>query len=118
MHDGEKEELARKARALFRRQADELSPEVVRRLTGRRRAVLERAACRQWPLLWLPAGAVAAGLLAITVFQIRDPGAGNGEPVTAGTVVEDLEILFDEEDLDLLEDLDFYAWIGTDVDAG
>ena len=43
---------------------------------------------------------------------------GNGEPVVAGNILEDMDILLDAEDLELLEDLEFYAWLGTDVDAG
>lgn len=118
MHDRQTEAIARNARDLYRRQAADLPPDVTRRLASARRAALKRARGRQFSLLWLPAGAMAAGLLAIAVFQTRDTQPGEGEVMVAGTVLEDMEILLDAEDLELLEDLEFYAWLGTDIDAG
>jgi hypothetical protein len=118
MDDRHSEHLVRRARDLYRRQARQLPPEMSRRLAAARREALERARKPMWSPLWVPAGAVAAGLLAIAVLQVRGPEAEGDGVLTAGPAVEDMEMLFDGEDLELLEDLEFYAWLGTDPDAG
>jgi hypothetical protein len=54
------------------------------------------------------AGGIAAAALAVALIW-QSPGA---PPVSIETAaLSDLDILLDGEDLDLLEDLDFYAWL-------
>jgi hypothetical protein len=118
MDDRQSDDLVARARALYRRQAQNLTPEATRRLAAARREALTRAGTSGWSPIWVPAGAVVAGLLTVAILPGRGPDTNFGEVVSAGPAVEDMEILFDGESLELLEELDFYAWIGTDPDAG
>ena len=87
-------------------------------LARRRRHVLdtvEQGPSRTW--LWVPAGSVAAALLAALLVQ---PFFRNQMPdptvVDRGDV--DMEILLAEESLELYEDLEFYEWLDVVSDAG
>ena len=89
------------------------------RLTRARHAALEQArpAPAFWARQWAPAaGVAAAAVLAVLLW----PGARQSSTIDAQVVDEagpnDLEIVFAEENLDLLEDLDFYEWV--DAEAG
>ena len=64
---------------------------------------------------WLPAGATAlAAVLAVNMWLGRgsDVMPGPAAPVTAD--VADFELLLDEENLEMLEDLEFFAWLSED----
>jgi len=62
-----------------------------------------------WQRHWLPAGAVAAmGAVLLVIFMGRVPDTGPG---LATEVATDLEILLDTEDLELIQELEFYAWL-------
>jgi hypothetical protein len=86
--------------------ATPLSPEVVARLAaGRRRAV---AAVAKRPLYvprpWLPVGALAATLLAVVLLR-------PAMDMDATPLLEDDVQLAAAADLDLLENLEFAAWM-------
>ena len=63
-----------------------------------------------WSRSWLPAGAMAAvALMSVMLWQGQmEPVADDGFDVAA---VTDLEILLSEEELDMIEELEFYAWL-------
>lgn len=82
------------------------------RLAQARARALEAGARRRRPFALghglLPVGAAAAAVLAaVLVLQTtRAP-----DPVVELTAFGDLDILLGEEDLELLEELEFYAWL-------
>ena len=87
-------------------------------LARRRRQVLDtagQAPSRNW--LWVPAGGVAAALLAVLLVQ---PFLGNQMPDSTFADKDDIdmEILLAEEGLELYEDLEFYEWLDVVSDAG
>jgi hypothetical protein len=52
--------------------------------------------------------------LALGIFVVLDrlPGMGSeGQPAVAALAVEDMAILSDADNLGLLEDMEFYAWL-------
>ena len=71
---------------------------------------------------WLPAGAMAlAAVLAVNIWLGRgvDVMPGSAAPMTAD--IADFELLLDEDNLEMLEDLEFFAWLSEDefaVDVG
>lgn len=103
--------------------AKELFDESVGGLDGRTRAALNQA--RQAALaeldgrqrqgawrFWGPLSGVAAAALVIAVvfgpvWTTMQPPSDNAMPF------EDFDIVADAENLELLEDLDFYAWLDT-----
>lgn len=108
--------LARHARQLFDESVQELDAETQSRLNRSRHRALEEArgggAHAGW-LRWTPVavGAVAA-VVAVIVWS---PGDRVDE--LPRTVATDLELLLDEEELEMLEDLDFYRWMALDATA-
>ncbi|HEU4655611.1 MAG TPA: hypothetical protein VFS47_16605 [Steroidobacteraceae bacterium] len=94
----------------------------VANLDGRTRSRLNQArqqavaianpARQKWMRALLPAtGLAAAALLAVTLqFNL----ASNNSRSSQTLAFEDLEIVSDSDNLDLMQDLDFYAWMPQD----
>jgi len=102
--------LERKTKALFDDSVAVTDGSTRSRLTqARHRALaeLETSAGRGWRRRWLPAGAVAAAML-VALMLARFP---DRDVDLETAVATDLEILLDAEDLDLIEELEFYAWL-------
>ncbi len=102
-----------RTKLLFEQSVAALDGQTRSKLTqARYRALEELAGKRQaiWSRSWLPAGAVAAvALLSLMLWQGQmAPVADGGFDVAA---VTDLEILLGEEELDMIEELEFYAWL-------
>ncbi len=96
---------------------DNLPAEVRSKLTQARHRALA-AAARKPPrtaLPWLlPAGGVAAAVLAVAVWYATAPPA----PPDAGVAELDMELLLGDESIELMEDLDFAIWLDEQSDAG
>ena len=113
--DGEFEE---RTKLLFERSVAALDGRTRSKLTQARYRALDKLAepaRPAWSRSWLPAGAAAAvALLSLMLWQ------GQIEPLTEGgfdvTAVADLEILLSQEELDMLEELEFYAWLEEQVE--
>jgi hypothetical protein len=112
-----KAELARVAKLRFDDSVDALDAATLSRLNrGRQRALAELGGVRRhgaW-LRWLPATGVAAAAL-LAVMLTVDPGtAVPDDPVSAS----DFGMLL-EDDLEMIEDLEFYSWLeGAELEAG
>jgi hypothetical protein len=103
-----KDSFTDRTKGLFDDSVERLDGATLSRLNqGRQRALAEidRTAPRgQW-LRWVPVTGVAAAAL-IAVMVINQPVRVD-EPMT----VTDFEMLIEHEELDLLEDLEFYSWL-------
>ncbi|NCF14419.1 MAG: hypothetical protein GWP62_03860 [Gammaproteobacteria bacterium] len=102
------EKLAQEAKVLFDESVDELDAATLSTLNqSRQKALAElHAPPTQW-LRWVPAAAMAtAAFLVVTIIL---PGPANIPSVPAD--VTDMEILLGEDSIEMLEDLEFYAWI-------
>lgn len=103
------EQLAQRAKDAFDRSVDGLDAARLSRLNRARHAALAEldSSRRQW-VNWIPAAGVAAAVL-LAVFVLRTPAEFDGVvPPTS-----DLEILLSEENIEMLEDLEFYSWLDT-----
>ncbi len=102
-----------RTKLLFEQSVAALDGQTRSKLTQARYRALQELAARPgltWSRSWLPAGAVAAvALLSLMLWQ------GQMEPLTQGgfdvAAVTDFELLLGEEELDMLEELEFYAWL-------
>lgn len=105
------ERLTEVAKQLFDESVESLDAATLSRLNkGRHDALAElshKRAARQW-LWWMPATGVAAAVL-VTVMLMRGPNGVDLPP--ASVTVSDFEILMEDENLEMLEDLEFYSWI-------
>lgn len=107
------ESIEARSRALFEAEIRGLDAQTRSGLARARARAIEAAGSRGSPA-WLapsrlvPAGALAAaGLAALVLWQ--NPGAPPAPVET--TVLNDLDLLLEDEELDLLEELEFYAWL-------
>lgn len=116
--------LEERAARLYRQQLDALEPDVRRRLADARRQALASAGRGSRPRLPLPvlvpAGVAAAVVAGLVIVLSRQPGPeGDYAPlVAADPPAEDMEILLGNEDLELLDDLDFYLWLDDEPEIG
>lgn len=112
------ERLVDSAKQLFDDSVESLDAATLSRLNkGRHDALAElhnTKTARQW-LRWMPATGVAAAAL-VTVMLMRGPAGVDLSP--APVTASDFEILMEDENLEMLEDLEFYSWIDTSDLAG
>ena len=108
----ENERFTERAKRLFDDSVDRIDAATLSRLNrGRQRALAELGAGGRahgnW-MRWVPAtGVAAAALVTVMMMNGRPPDVAQ-EPVSAS----DFEMLLDDGDeLDMLEDLEFYSWL-------
>lgn len=109
-----------KARSLFDDSVEGLDAKTLSKLNqGRQRALAELGRSGmpgQW-LQWVPATGVVAAAL-VTVIIVRGPGSVEPPVAPVGTAA-DFEILLGEDSLEMLEELEFYAWMeDADLEPG
>ena len=116
--DTSKTGIEERAKALFDESVDALDGATLSKLNRSRQLALAELAdtpSRQW-VRWAPVTGAAAAALVVAI-ALRGPG---GIDVPEGQVssVTDFEILLSDDDLDMLEELEFYSWLDTaDLDA-
>lgn len=107
------EKLEQTAKRLFDESVDGLDAATLSRLNRGRQAALEAAGSGrpQW-LLWAPATGIAAAAVVAAV-MLNQPAA-----VEIDASVADLDIILGDESIEMIEELEFYAWLDTvDLDA-
>ncbi len=100
------DKFAREAKALFDESIDRLDAATLSALNRRRQAALEaaRKERREW-LRWAPAfGVTAAIVVAVMVALPRTDVVDVVPP-------DDMDILLGEDSIEMLEELEFYAWM-------
>ena len=106
----EHDDLERKARTLFEDSVERLDARTRSKLTQARNRALDEvkkgAARRRW--IWAPAGGLAAA--AVVAVVMWSGGLRSGAETDA-VALEDIDIVADSENLDMLEDLEFYTWL-------
>ncbi|MDH4109809.1 MAG: hypothetical protein OEW35_16095 [Gammaproteobacteria bacterium] len=107
--------LEKKAADAFEASVRGLDAETRSRLNrGRQRALAELGIgtrFRPW-LQWVPAAGVAA-VVALAIFTWS-----GRPPADTAPAVADFEILLNTDDLEMLEELEFYSWIELDEGEG
>ena len=109
--NGGRGSLEDKTRALFAESVAGTDGSTSSRLTRARHRALQELGTPShgWQTRWLPAGAVAAAAAVLLVVMMgRLPDTTPGLTTEVAT---DLEILLDTDDLELIEELAFYAWL-------
>jgi hypothetical protein len=112
-------EFEERTKRLFEESVAALDGETRSKLTRARYRALEELESRRqpaWTRSLLPAGAVAAvAMLTVVLWH------GRVQPVDEASfdvvAVTDIEILLGEEELDMIEELEFYAWLEEQVEA-
>jgi hypothetical protein len=117
-HDPD-EEFAKRAGNLLRRGADGIDAATASRLTRARHAALASRAGTAAPALrWLPVLSTAAvGALAVGLWLAREQPAGEPAAAPVLETAADLDLLLAGDNLEMLEDLEFYAWLDAERSA-
>jgi len=120
------ERLAQRARQVYRDGTQGLDAATLSRLNRARQAALEeydrRRALPAWRRgNWQPAAALATvAAIAIAAALLWAPGLDvrGADPIARVERAGDLEVVLADENLDMLDDLDFVEWLEPAVDAG
>lgn len=100
-------DFERRAKHLFDRSVEQLDAATRTRLSQARAAALDdlepQISQRRWRV-WAPVAGVAAAALATVAVLFESRRSPETSPL------DDLELLADD-DLDMMQDLDFYAWL-------
>jgi negative regulator of sigma E activity len=111
-NDSEAREFEARARAELRRAVAETPAQIRARLEAAvERALREQPRTRR-PRAWrvaLPLGGIAAAACAVILFTTRQQPAPIAQPAEANA--GDLALLLNVDNLDLLEQLEFYQWL-------
>lgn len=109
-----KSPFEQRSKALFDEGVDGLSGNIRSRLTQARHRALEQAESthpsrRAW---WAAAGVAAVALLAVAIVpRIRERG------MPEQLAAEDLAMLVEADDLELIENIEFYAWVEENMES-
>ena len=118
MRNKSDDKFLQEAKARFDESVDGLDAATLSTLNqGRHRALEEAGRSHPAVLRWVPVTGVAvAALVGVMVLQ-PEPAGVDSLPAT----VDDMEILLGEDSIEMLENLEFYAWIDAleqDDDVG
>jgi hypothetical protein len=113
------ENMARRARDLYRRASHDIDPAIAGRLRAARREAMAPTAHSATRRLLLPAGAFAVLALAALLIWPQSPRphgamAPTMAMATAGEADSDLPPDADSADPAMVEHLQFYAWLADD----
>lgn len=114
--------VEREAARLLRERAEQLDAATLSRLNRARQVALAGLDARPSRAVWgwsSAAGVAAVAALAVALWAGRAPSPVPHAPGAAATTdaATDLELILAEEQLELIEDLEFYEWLGTTVPA-
>ena len=91
----------------------------VSRLNRIRHAALTETRTFSWRSWALASGLVTASAVVLAMISVAMTGALHQPslPVSVDTSLADLELLASDENLEMLEELEFYAWLQTELDG-
>ncbi len=111
----DEQRLAAAAGNLLRQSADELDAATLSRLNLARQAAvagLQPAGVRRgWLMPAFSSAAVALLLVSVWVGRGVDPVPEPEQTAASPLVAQDLDVLLGDENLEMMEDLEFYAWL-------
>ena len=111
-HLPEQNDLESRARAAIDASVESLDGRTRSKLTRARHAAMEelhQSARRPWQRVSVALGGVCAAVLAVWV------GIGQFTPVTPSEIVlDDMELVADAPSLELLKEVEFYAWVARE----
>jgi hypothetical protein len=110
--------LEQRSKALFDESVEHLSGNIRSRLTqARHKAVAEASTSHVTRRFWLPAVGLAVAAVAAVMIVMPRVRSDRGLPESF-VAADDMTILLNsDDDLELLEDMEFYAWMDSEAAA-
>jgi hypothetical protein len=110
-HSSQDSEFEQRTRAAFQTSVAGLDGRTRSRLNqARQKAIAAAAPSRQrWLRTMLPAGGLVAA--AVFAFVLQFGSAHRSAQSPEALALDDLEIVSDADNVDLMQDIDFYAWM-------
>lgn len=109
-NEPDENEFEHKARALFEDSVERLDARTRSKLTQARNQALDEvkkgAVRRRW--IWAPVGGVA---LAAVVAVVMVSGGLRSSAESGTLALEDIDIVADSDNIEMLEDVEFYMWL-------
>lgn len=114
----------RDAARLLREDPRELDAATLSRLNRARQAALEEYERQKRRPAWLPAsgwqpaiGVAAVAAIAVALSVGRVPGNRPAADDALADKAVELEVMLDDENLEMIEDLEFYDWLEADLSS-
>lgn len=116
MSDDPKTPLEQRSKVLFDESVEALPAHIRSRLTQARHRAVEQAPGSISRRIWLPAaGLTAAAVAAVVVIA---PRVTNERSIPESfAAADDMAMLLNDDDLELIENMEFYAWMEDGMDA-
>ena len=112
-HDSSK--LETRTRTLFEQSVEALDGRTRSRLNRARQAALaelRESTTQSRRRMWVSASGVAAAAV-LAVWMTLSPGNRGAGPNESGMPVDDLDLFAESSNIDLLRDVEFYAWMAA-----
>jgi hypothetical protein len=112
--DDKQQGFERRSRELLSESSEQLDAHIRSKLTQARFAAVEEARKRRglgtWRI-WMPLGGLTAAALAVLIWNgaLQDP-----QVTQAQNPLDDLDIIAADENLEMMEEVEFYAWLDTE----
>jgi hypothetical protein len=109
----EDSEFEMRARARLRQSVADLGPKLRFQLDGMATRAARESPRSRLHLPWRVALPLGGGVMAVALAVVMWRG-GDARPVTASARADDLALLLNVDNLDLLEQMEFYQWLERD----
>ena len=115
--DDDNASFTKTASELLRRSADDIDGATASRLNRARQAALAQLPRRRRAAHWLAPALSTAAVGALAVGLWLNPGIDRDVPVlnpSADLTAADMDLLLADDSLEMLEELEFYAWLDAE----
>lgn len=110
--------LEERSRELFEESVERLDARTRSRLNQARQRALEEIKKGSTRRYWLavPIGGLAAAALVALILIRGGGGAGVSQLENGGSMLDDFDIVADSDNLDMIQDVEFYSWLPDQSD--
>ena len=113
------EELLKKSRDALDESVESIDASTLSRLNqARQQALQSKQTLAHYLSTWLPASVAAAAVIAVSISLMPNLEKASDPEILTEQVFDDIDIIASNEELELLEDLEFFGWLIEESDAG
>lgn len=106
-----------RSKALFDSSVEQLNGSIRSRLTQARHRALAQAEGLRARRFWIPAAGLTAAALAAIVVVLPYLKSERSSLPDSSVPADDIAMLLNADDMELIEDIEFYAWMDGDAEV-